>query len=216
MFWSSMSDYKKISNHYKKCLQEHGDGHLGHDWPNRQDLLKRYNTMAELFQDKSDVSILDLGCGTGMFLDFLKNSGLIEKNLITYEGADISQDHIDIASSKFKENKFYKIDVMSESLPRNYDFIIMNGIFTVKMDLDFSSMKEFFETFIKNIWPQVNCGIAFNVMSKAVDFERDDLFHLSMDQLATFLCSNISRYFVVKNDYGLYEYTTYVFKDLRK
>ena len=103
-----MSDYKKISNHYKKCLQEHGDGHLGHDWPNRQDLLKRYNTMAEIFQDKSDVSILDLGCGTGMFLDFLKNSGLIEKNLITYEGADISQDHIDIASSKFKENKFYK------------------------------------------------------------------------------------------------------------
>lgn len=209
-----MSDYKKISNHYKKCLEEHGDGHQGHDWPNRKDLLKRYKTMSELFKDRKNISVLDLGCGTGMFLDFLKNEELINENNVIYEGADISENHINIASNKFAKNKFYKIDVMRESLPKNYDFIIMNGIFTVKIDLDYSSMKEFFETFIKNIWPQVNHGIAFNVMSSHVDYERDDLFHLPHDVLADFITKNLSRNYIIRNDYGLYEYTAYIFKEL--
>ena len=186
-----MSDYKKISNHYKKCLKEHGDSHQGHDWPNYKDMLKRYKIMSELFRDRKNISVLDLGCGTGMFLDFMKSEKLIGENEITYEGADISEDHINIASNKFAENKFYKIDVMTEPLP-----------------------KEFFETFIKNIWPQVNHGIAFNVMSSHVDYERGDLFHLPHDALAGFITKNLSRNYIIRNDYGLYEYTTHVFKDI--
>ncbi len=99
-----MSDYKKISNHYKKCLKEHGDSHQGHDWPNYKDMLKRYKIMSELFRDRKNISVLDLGCGTGMFLDFMKSEKLIGENKITYEGADISEDHINIASNKFSEN----------------------------------------------------------------------------------------------------------------
>lgn len=34
--------------------------------------------------------------------------------------------------------------------------------------------------------------IAFNIMSKHVDCERDDLFHLSLDALALFLSKEIS------------------------
>lgn len=214
MFWSNMSDYKKISNHYKRCLQEHGDGHLGHDWPNQKDLLKRYNIMFESFQNKNNISVLDLGCGTGMFLEFLNSKNLIQKNNISYEGSDISEDHINIALNKFGENKFYKIDVMTETLPKNYDFIIMNGIFTVKIDLNYDSMKQFFETFIKNIWPKVNQGIAFNVMSSHVDYERDDLFHLPHDVLADFITKSLSRNYIIRNDYGLYEYTVYVYKEV--
>jgi hypothetical protein len=55
-------------------------------------------------------------------------------------------------------------------------------------------------------------GVAFNVMSTHVDWERDDLFHLPMDVLGSFLTKNLSRKFVIRSDYGLYEYTTYVYK----
>ena len=33
------------------------------------------------------------------------------------------------------------------------------------------------------VFNNVNKGIMFNVMSKQVDYERDDLFHLSVDKL---------------------------------
>jgi hypothetical protein len=49
------------------------------------------------------------------------------------------------------------------------------------------------------------------VMSKHVDWERDDLFHLPFDALGSFLREEVSRHFVIRHDYGLYEYTTYIY-----
>jgi hypothetical protein len=54
--------------------------------------------------------------------------------------------------------------------------------------------------------------LAFNVMSKQVDWERDDLFHLPLDRLLTFLSREVSRHVVIRHDYGLYEYTAYVYQ----
>jgi hypothetical protein len=49
-------------------------------------------------------------------------------------------------------------------------------------------------------------------MTKHVDWEREDLFHLPFDLLASFLKREVSRNFIVRNDYGLFEYTVYLFK----
>jgi hypothetical protein len=49
-------------------------------------------------------------------------------------------------------------------------------------------------------------------MSKLVDWERDDLFHVSMDEIGLSLKNNLSKNFVIRNDYKLYEYTIYVYK----
>jgi hypothetical protein len=45
-----------------------------------------------------------------------------------------------------------------------------------------------------------------------VDWERDVLFHLPFDAAAAFVSSALSRRFVFRSDYGLYEYTTYVYR----
>ncbi len=50
--------------------------------------------------------------------------------------------------------------------------------------------------------------MAFNVMSTLVDWQRDDLFHLSFDTMAQYVSQALSRHFVVRHDYGAYEYTT--------
>jgi hypothetical protein len=49
-------------------------------------------------------------------------------------------------------------------------------------------------------------------MSKNVDWEREDLFHVSLDLVSDFLCKNLTRNYIIRNDYGLYEYTVYVLK----
>jgi hypothetical protein len=63
---------------------------------------------------------------------------------------------------------------------------------------------------LRAVWPSAKRGLAFNVMSKQVDWEREDLFHLPLSLLAEFLCAEVTRDFVVRNDYGLYEYTVYL------
>jgi hypothetical protein len=93
----------------------------------------------------------------------------------------------------------------------SFDYIVLNGVFTEKLELPFDEMLAYFKQLLTRVFAHAKIGIAFNVMSKHVDWERPELFHLPFDTLAEFLKKELSRHFVFRNDYGLYEYTTYVY-----
>jgi SAM-dependent methyltransferase len=212
----SKISYKNIVTHYENCLDEHGDNHKGVDWPNEGDVKKRYDVMLDLIpQSKktSKISLLDFGCGAAhLYQHIIENNEL--RNVITYSGSDLSEKFITLCQEKYPENNFYCFDLLEsgvDNIPM-FDYIILNGVFTEKRELEFEQMWSYFQLMIKKIFKLSNHGIAFNVMSKAVDWERDDLFHLSTDQLINFLTKEVSRNFVIRNDYGLYEYTVYLYK----
>ena len=89
----------------------------------------------------------------------------------------------------------------------------MNGVFTEKRQLSFAEMFGYLKDTLRVVFPKVRIGLTFNVMSKTVAWERDDLFHLPLDDLAAFVTTELSRHFIVRNDYGLFEYTVYVYKE---
>ena len=89
----------------------------------------------------------------------------------------------------------------------------MNGCFTEKHDLEYDKMWSYVAEYITKAYDMIDGGgLAFNVMSKDVDWERDDLFHVPLTELSGFLSKCVTRDFVIRNDYGLYEYTVYVFR----
>src|SRR5205823_13316030 len=92
-------------------------------------------------------------------------------------------------------------------------FIILNGVFNFKGQNTFEAMRHYFQDLLVHVWPFARRGMAFNVMSKYLDWERDDLFHLGLDDVARFLDSQISRHFTIRHDYGLFEYTVYVYRE---
>jgi hypothetical protein len=100
------------------------------------------------------------------------------------------------------------------ALNKHYDNLRKKGFYETqeKRDLSYEEMFDFMSNTLKTLWLKTNKGIAFNVMSKLVDWERDDLFHVSMDEIGLFLKNNLSKNFVIRNDYKLYEYTIYVYK----
>ncbi len=203
--------YLKIVEHYEECLKKFGDNHLGVDWPNRSDAEKRYKVMLDiLINEQQIVSVLDFGCGTGHLLEYVNKHQLPN---IKYSGLDISSKYISLCKAKFPGNTFWCTDILGNSneIP-SFDYIIMNGVFTEKRELSFDEMLSYFKDVITVLYQKANTGLAFNVMSKHVDWERDDLFHLPFDILTDFLTRHISRHFVLRNDYGLYEYSVYLFK----
>ncbi len=208
-----MEKYYSIIDHYETCLQKYGDSHKGIDWPNEEDMLTRYKVMLDIQKfdplSANKVSILDFGCGTAKLLEFINANNY---PALEYSGLDISQKFIEVCVSKFPETKFYCTDILkNQLLIEPVDYIIMNGVFTEKRDLTFEEMYSYFTKTLGTLFPLCKKGIAFNAMSKAVDWEREDLFHLPLDLLTSFLCKKLSRNFIVRNDYGLYEYTTYVY-----
>lgn len=201
-----------LVEHYEDCFAKHGDTHLGVDWPNAKDAKTRYRSMLEVIRETPDkaITLLDFGCGTSHLYEYMLETGV--ENVI-YSGLDLSQQFIAAAKKKFPDNDYFLVDILDspDAIP-SFDYVIMNGVFTEKRELSFDEMYSFFTEMITAVFEKTRRGIAFNVMSKQVDWERDDLFHLPLDTLASFLTQKVSRNFIIRNDYGLYEYTVYVYK----
>lgn len=204
-------EHLKIVEHYEACLAKHGDNHLGVDWPKKEDADTRYKVMSEVVRpDTLPATLLDFGCGTSHFLEYMLRH---EMPGITYAGLDISPKFVDVARQKFPPVTYYCLDILDDDsqLPQ-FDYIIMNGVFTEKRELTYAQMWDYFTAMLSRVFGHVHIGMAFNVMSKQVDWERDDLFHVKFDDLAAFLTGKLSRHFTIRHDYRLYEYTTYLYR----
>ncbi len=205
--------YLSIVSHYESCLERHGDTHLGVDWPKKEDAETRYRVMLELIRREDEartVRLLDFGCGASHLYEHIVARGIQN---IAYSGLDLSEKFVRLSQSKFPENDYYCVDVLADdaAIPV-FDYVVMNGVFTEKGALEFEEMFTYFKRLVKDVFQKAEVGLAFNVMSKHVDWEREDLFHLPFDLLAAFLKQELTRNFVFRNNYGLYEYTTYVYR----
>lgn len=203
--------YSSIIAHYEKCLKRFGDTHLGVDWQNADDAYKRYQVMLDITKPQNGkiITLLDFGCGTAGLLDYINKKKI---PYINYTGLDISLEFVKVSKKKYPSVTFLNIDILDkDSLLPCFDYIIMNGVFTEKVELSYDEMFLYFCSMIETIFPYCKKGIAFNLRSKQVITEDQDLFHLSLDKLAWFLVRKFGRQFIIRNDYGLEEYTVYLY-----
>jgi SAM-dependent methyltransferase len=208
--------YRQIVAHYEDCLALHGDNHRGVDWPRAEDVDVRYAVMLGLIEPDAPrpVTLLDFGCGAGHLLEYIRRRGFPG---LEYHGLDLSDRFVSLCRRKFPGVPFFVADVLEDRLESfEFDYIAMNGVFTEKRSLAHETMWDYARAVLRRTWPTARRGLAFNVISKHVDWERDDLFHLPCDELIAFLKAELSRHCVVRHDYGLFEYTTYVYREANR
>ncbi len=193
-------------------LDRHGDCYLGVGWTKSQaDADRRYDAMLGVIREPdAEVSVLDFGCGLSHLYEYALRSG---RTRINYSGLDLSEKFLAVSRAKHPTTPYYPLDVLTQAdeLP-SFDYVVLNGVLTLKAEHTFAEMWSYATDVLRAVFAKATKGIAFNVMSKRVDWERDDLFHLPFDLLATFLVAELSRHFVIRHDYGLYDYTVYVYR----
>ena len=201
------------SQDFESELIKHGDNFRGAGYARSTHALYQYKMMLELVREKDqDITLLDLGCGLGHMLDYIKSDDRYSK--IKYSGMDLSQKYLKIAQKKHPGIDFYCLNILNEAekFPE-YDYIVMNGIFNYKGSISMVDMLEYWKKMVSAAYKKAKKGIAFNVMSKIVDWEREDLFHLSFDVMGNYISKNLQRNFIIRHDYGRFEYTTYVYRE---
>lgn len=207
-------NYKALSQHCEKLLEAHGDTALGVGWPNSQDAAVRYEVMMGLIlpfnNNGSQPTLLDFGCGAGHLFEYIQKK---YPNRINYTGVDISHKFISLCKSKYPNEEFLVYDFMTQEISKKYDYIIANGIFTQKLTQPFDEMMDYTLNIISKLFMASNIGIAFNVMSTYVNKQREDLFHVPVQDLIKSVVTNLSRHFILRNDYGLYDYTIYLYQN---
>ena len=203
--------FSPIVEQSERYFAEHGDNNFGVGWPSADSAEVHYRVISDLVpRSSSPVSVLDFGCGLGGLLEYLQRNG---RDDIRYTGLDVSDTFLQAVRSKFPQTTFLQLDILqqSEALPE-FDYILANGIFTQRCELSFDDMWAYMQQLLRLLWPKCRRGLAFNMMSKHLDWEREDLFHLPMDPLAAFLREHLSRRIVFRHEYGYYDYTAYVYR----
>jgi SAM-dependent methyltransferase len=174
----------------------------------------RYRVMLEAIRDRRrPVTLLDFGCGLANLNDLIIREGIAN---VTYSGLDLSDRFLAESQRKYPATTFFKADVLTDQLDTipSFDYVVMNGIFHYKgAQHDDAEMFAYLRALVARMFTRARVGLAFNMITRQVEWERDDLFHVPVDEVLTFLSYHVSRHVVVRHDYGLYEYTVYVYRE---
>lgn len=204
----------RLVQHYERCFVENGSTPAGVDWPNAADLEARFATQLAVLKGVETGKrprLLDIGCGPGLLLDYLAAIGVLDK--IDYCGVDLSAKMIDAAKVRWPGFDFSVRDICKDPFPdQSFDIAIMNGVLTERLGLAPAEMTRMAQAIVLSAFNAVRAGIAFNVMNKHVDWERDDLFYWEFDSVAAFLKADVTRHFGFRADYGLYEFTAFAWR----
>ena len=208
------SPQHRLAEAYERFFSDHGDDFRGVGWTKSQtDVDLRFEVMLDVIRPDGTepVELLDFGCGLGHLYEYLQRCP--PRRRIHYSGLEVSPALLEVAKAKLPGVPLYDDDVTrgAAGLPR-FDYVVANGVFTYKDGLAHEEMLEYWRDLLPRVFALARIGLAFNVMSTEVDWEREDLFHLPLDVMSSFVTANLSRHFVVRHDYPLYEYTTYVYR----
>ena len=205
--------FKMLDNHYSNLFNKYGNSVKTSQQSSRATQKKRMEILTSNISFTKKDKILDFGCGTGFFLNFIKK----KKNFRGYYyGCDISKKIIDFNKKGNKDPKvfFFCKNILKSNLNTSYDYIFINGTFNNKTRNNYSWMKEILSLLIL----KTKKKIIFNNLSKYVDYKDKNLFYA--DPLVIFdfckkkLSKNVSidhSYFIKKNVIP-FEFTTTVSK----
>ena len=102
---------------------------------------------------------------------------------IDYAGLDPQSRGHRHLPSEITDRPFFAVDYLADDSVPEFDYTIMNGMFTVRHSLDRETMWAFLSRMVGKAFRRSRVGVAFNVMSKHVDWEKDSLFHVPESEL---------------------------------
>ena len=154
-------------------------------------------------------SILDVGCGYGALLDYMRGRSL----QLNYRGFDISEPMIATARARHAgvHGAVFSSDARTLQ-PATY--AVASGIFNVKLSYTPEEWCEYVLETLAALDGWSTAGFAFNMLSthSDPDLRRDDLFYADPGEFFDLCTRQFSPRVALLHDYPLFEFTVIVRK----
>jgi SAM-dependent methyltransferase len=197
----------EVATYYASKLAAHGPTPQGVDWNGTDSHERRHRQFLRLLDGAANASIIDLGCGFGDFLRFLRAAGYRGR----FTGYDIAPGMIEKARELHGESEDRQWRIGAEPAD-TADFAIASGIFNVKGDIPDEAWIAYVHQTIELLAAAGRQGFAFNVLSTSSDPDRrrPNLYYADPSAMLTHCLSRYGRSIALLQDYGLYEFTVLV------
>jgi len=201
----------EVADYYSVKLAEHGATPRGVDWNGEESQMLRFEQLTRVIRQPRGFSINDLGCGYGALLDCLRS----KYQDFTYTGCDVSRDMIIAARSRHATSRYVQF-VVAAVPPAMTDYGIASGIFNVRLGHGDAEWWDYFQETLDVLDRTSRHGFAFNCLTSYSDAERMRTYLYYADPCALFThCKRrYSRNVSLLHDYGLYEFTILVRKEI--
>ena len=198
----------KVESYYSSRFAEHGPSARGVDWNGADSQELRFTKLLEIAQSTSRFSLNDYGCGYGALVEFLTRSGIEAR----YTGFDLSPAMIEHARASFPHARF--LNDKAELTPAEYT--VASGIFNVRLDIPTDAWQEYVLGTLAELDAASRRGFAFNMLTTYSDADRmrDNLYYGDPAFFFDYCKRRYARNVALLHDYGLYEFTVLVRKDV--
>jgi SAM-dependent methyltransferase len=191
----------EVVAYYTSKLEAHGATPQGVDWNGVDSHEQRHSQFLRLLGGSPDASVIDLGCGFGDFLRFLRTAGHRGR----FIGYDVAPGMIGKARELHGESDDRQWRTGAEPA-EVADFAIASGIFNVKGDIPSDRWTRYVHQTIDILARAGRRGFAFNVLSMSSDPDRrrPNLYYAEPAEMLVHCLSRYGRSVALMQDYGLY------------
>lgn len=186
-----MTDLKA---HYQKLYQQHGANHNAVQHVSKASQQIRFAIFHSLI--KNSDSVIDLGCGLGDMLIYLREKGFKGR----YLGCDFVPEFISFAKQAYSDDKhaeFVEFDIFKDKLPNDFEHILISGIFNNKMADNFT----FLSDTLAMSFRACRHSVIFNALSDFVEFQDPELYYISPLEIFEHCKLHLTPYVLLKHDY---------------
>lgn len=197
-------DHKKNIDYYSRLILEHGISVRSLDWGSVESQQLRFSILAQVGV-LNGASVLDVGCGLGDFLDWLKNL----KTEVRYTGLDITPKMIQFAKERFLNARFMigNLLELDDSVIGFHDYIFSSGIFARIEEVPFRFMQEM----VSKMFSLCNKAVSFNSLSGWAPQKDSGEYYADPLEVLNF-CRTITPWVVLRHDYHARDFTVYMYK----
>lgn len=204
---------KKLNEYFSDKLTAFGATPRGVDYNGPEAQARRFEQLVKVIDPAQPFSVIDYGSGYGAMYDFLQKTGW----QFEYYGIDLIEKMVFAAREAHKglPNAHFTTD---ESGVPVADYLMAGSIFNIKLDASYEDWQAFVLTTILRMNALCSKGFSFNMLTKYSDADRmaqrPDLFYGDPLFFFDYCKRHLSRNVALLHDYGLYDFTILVRKDV--
>jgi len=204
---------KKLNAYFTEKLETFGATAKGVDYNGEQARLIRFAELVKIINPSKPFSIIDYGCGYGAMFEYLHEKGWE----FDYYGVDLIEKMVMAGRQKYMDFSNAHFTTDEKELPVA-DYLVAAGIFNIKLESPYDAWQDFICESLPRMNALCSKGFSFNMLTKYSDAdrmaERPDLFYGDPLFFFDYCKRNFSRNVALLHDYGLYDFTILVRKDI--